>query len=163
MKNMKRKLVFLFTLLLLGTKPIISFAISEKNTSDNKVVHPMIAHKLYEKAKANKNWKSAFITGKHHQVVFMNISPSTNPKNEIGMETHPFDQIILIVEGKGKTDLAGEISEANAGDMIFIPQGMPHNVINLSQKDALKIISFYSDTDIPAHSIYKTKETESKS
>jgi mannose-6-phosphate isomerase-like protein (cupin superfamily) len=51
----------------------------------------------------------------------------------------------------------------NSGDMIFIPQGTPHNVINLNQKDDLKIISFYSGTDIPANSIYKKKELESNS
>ena len=163
MKNTRKKLIFLITLLTVGTIPILTFATSEKNASDNKVIHPLVTHQLFEKAKENKNWKTAFVTGKHHQVVFMNISPSTNPKNEIGIETHPFDQIILIVEGKGKADLAGEMSEVNSGDMIFIPQGTPHNVINLNQKNDLKIISFYSDTDIPANSIYKKKEVESKS
>lgn len=163
MKNKRQKLVFLITFLTLGIIPILTFATNEKNASDNKAIHPMVTHQLFEKAKANNDWKSAFVTGKHHQVVFMNISPSTNPKNEIGMETHPFDQIILIVEGKGKADLAGEMSEVNSGDMIFIPQGTPHNIINLNQKDDLKIISFYSDTDIPASSTYKKKEDESKS
>jgi len=47
--------------------------------------------------------------------------------------------------------------------MIFIPQGTQHNVINLNQKDDLKIISIYSDTDIPANSVYKKKEAEPSS
>lgn len=153
----------ILSILTLGLIPMASLAQSEKMNSENKNIHPLVTHQIVEKAKANNNWKTAFVTGKHHQVVFMNISPSTNPKNEIGMETHPFDQIILIVEGKGKADLAGEKSAVNSGDMIFIPQGTQHNVINLNQKDDLKIISFYSDMDIPAESIYKKKEDEAKS
>lgn len=160
LRTIKKNLSILLTI---GLMPIASLAQSENMKSENKDIHPMITHQLFEKAKANNNWKSAFVTGKHHQVVFMNVSPSTNPKNEIGMETHPFDQIILVVEGKGKADLAGEMSEVSSGDMIFIPQGTPHNVINLNQTDNLKIISFYSDTDIPASSTYKKKEDESKS
>ena len=162
MKKIKITIKILSILSTIGLIPIASLAQSEKMQAENKDIHPMVTHQLFEKAKANNNWKTAFVTGKHHQVVFMNISPSTNPKNEIGMETHPFDQIILIVEGKGKADLDGEMSEVNAGDMIFIPQGTRHNVINLNQKNDLKIISFYSDTDIPAESIYKQKEDESK-
>jgi len=100
MKSTRKKSSFLATLLTGGIIPALSFAVSEKNVSDNKVITPTVTHQLFEKAKANNNWKFAFVTGKHNQVVFMNISPSTNPKNEIGMEIHPFDQIILIVEGK---------------------------------------------------------------
>lgn len=119
------------------------------------MVNPMVAEKLFEKVKSNDNWKLAFATGKHAQVVFMNVSPQTNPKNEIGMETHAFDQVIIIVDGNGKVDLNGKISNVNAGDMIFIPEGTQHNVINLDPKKPLKLISFYTETDIPANSILK--------
>lgn len=138
----------------------LSFADS-KNTKEGLTVDPMIAEKLFEKAKSNDNWKSALVTGKHAQVVFMNVSPLTNPKNEIGMETHAFDQVILIVDGKGKVELNGKISNVNAGDMIFIPEGTAHNVINLDPKKPLKLISFYSETDIPANSIIKKKSDAS--
>lgn len=160
MKEIGTKRKFLATLLAIGLIPMASLAQNEKMNSENKNIQPTVTPQLIELAKKNDNWKVAFLTGKHNQVVFMNVSPSTNPKNEIGVETHPFDQIILIVEGKAKTDLAGDMSEVKAGDMIFIPQGTPHNVINLNQKEDLKIISIYSDTDIPAHSVYKKKETE---
>lgn len=156
MKEMRTKRILLATFIV-GLIPMASLAQSEKRNRENKIIHPMVTHQLFKRAKENNNWKLAFMTGKHNQVVFMNISPNTNPKNEIGMETHAFDQIIFIAEGKGKADLNGEISTVKSGDMIFIPEGTPHNVINLDPKKALKIISIYSDTDIPADSTYKTK------
>lgn len=115
---------------------------------------------LFEAAEKNENWKTAFQTGTQMQVVFMNVSPATNPKNEIGMEKHPFDQVILIVEGKGEAVLEGKRLPFAEGDMIFIPKGTEHDVVNTSKKGELKVASFYSQTDIPAGSVYKTKADE---
>ncbi len=133
-----------------------SFASSEKNTADNKI-NTVITPQIFEMAKKNENWKLALVTGKDAQVVFMNITPKTNPNNEIGMETHEFDQVIFVVEGQAKSILNGKNSTVAAGDMIFIPQGTPHNFINLSAKKPFKIISVYSATDIPENAVYKTK------
>ena len=132
------------------------------NLTDNRISKPMVVQQIYGKALENQNWKLAYATGKNAQIVFMNISPLTNPKNEIGMEIHPFDQVIMIVKGNAKVDLDGEISMATVGDMIFIPQGVAHNVINLGKDEALKILSFYSDTDIPADSIIEKKAVDTE-
>lgn len=123
----------------------------------NDEIQPIVVAQFLEKAKKNNNWKTAFITGKQEQIVFMNVSPLTNPDNEIGMEEHPFDQAILIVEGKGKAVLERQTSIVKEGDMIFIPQGTPHNIINLDQTKGLKLISFYSETDIPKGAVYGKK------
>lgn len=118
---------------------------------------PMVAHQFIEEAKKNVNWKTAFATGKQEQIVFMNISPVTNPNNEVGQEVHSFDQVILIVEGNGKAVLNGKTSMVKEGDLIFIPQGTQHNIVNLNEKKELKLVSFYSQTDIPKGAKYKTK------
>ncbi len=123
---------------------------------------PMVVQDFLKEARKNTHWKAAIATGKQEQVVFMNVSPQTNPNNEIGVEIHPFDQVILIVEGKGKAVLDGKISPVKEGDMIFIPQGISHNVINLDQKKALKLISFYSATDIPNGAIYAKKSDQTE-
>lgn len=136
-----------------------SFAGVEANMSNHQIDAVAIPQ-IFEKAKKNDNWKFAFLTGKNAQVVFMNISPNTNPNNEIGMETHKFDQIIFVAEGDGKAVLNGKSSTVKSGDMIFIPQGVAHNVINLDANKSLKIISVYSDTDIPANSMYQKKSDE---
>jgi mannose-6-phosphate isomerase-like protein (cupin superfamily) len=125
-------------------------------------IQPMVVSGFLEKAKKNNSWKVAFATGENEQVVFMNISPLTNPKNEIGMEIHPFDQVILIVEGNGKAILNNKTSLVKDGDMIFIPKGIQHNVINFSKNKDLKLISFYSDNDISKDAEYKKKADEPK-
>lgn len=122
------------------------------------LINPIVAHDIFDKAKSNRNWKMAFVTGEHAQVVFMNVSPTTNPKNEIGMETHPFDQVIFIVFGNGKAILDTKVTIVNAGDMIFVPKGIPHNVINMDTKEPLKLISVYSSNDIPTGAVIKTKD-----
>jgi quercetin dioxygenase-like cupin family protein len=123
----------------------------------NNEISPVVVAQFFEKAKKNNNWKEAFVTGKHEQIVFMNVSPLTNPDNEIGMEEHPFDQVILIVEGKAKAILGTETSIVKEGDMIFIPQGISHNIINLDGAKGLKLISFYSEIDIPRGAVYGKK------
>lgn len=128
----------------------------------NGKIKPLVVSQFFEEAKKNSNWKTAFATGKQEQIVFMNISPMTNPNNEIGLEVHPFDQVILIVEGSGKAILNGKASKVKSGDMIFIPMETPHNVINLDEKRELKLISFYSETDIPNGAVYKKKSDEPK-
>lgn len=119
---------------------------------------PFVAHQFIEEAKKNTAWKMAFATANHEQIVFMCVSQITSKKNEIGMEVHRFDQVIFIVEGSGRAVLDGKETDCKAGDLIFIPEGTQHNVIN--QGKELKLISFYSATDIPEGSVYKKQSDE---
>jgi quercetin dioxygenase-like cupin family protein len=149
------KKAFIATLLVSG---FISPSLFAGSTDEaNKTINPVISSKIFEMAKKNENWKLALVTGKEAQVVFMNITPKTNPNNEIGLETHQFDQVIFVVDGQAKSIVNGKKSMVSAGDMIFIPQGIPHNFINLNVKKPFKIISIYSDTDIPKNAVYKQK------
>ncbi|KTC84776.1 MULTISPECIES: cupin domain-containing protein [Legionella] len=150
------KIAFISTLLISGLNSPLLFA-GSKATAINNKINAVISSKVFEMAKKNENWKLALVTGKDAQVVFMNISPKTNPNNEIGLETHQFDQVIFVVEGQAKSVLNGKKSTVTAGDMIFIPQGVPHNFINLNVKKPFKIISVYSATDIPENAAYKQK------
>lgn len=136
---------------------LFSFCMIEEMFAADLQPHAEISTQIFNHVKQNNNWKLAFLTAKKAQIVFMSISPDTNPKNEIGMETHAFDQIIFIVEGKGKAILDGQTSLVKSGDLIFIPQGVKHNVINVNSNMPLKILSVYSSTDIPADAIYQKK------
>lgn len=152
-KTIRKKVALIvasLTIAMIGIAPISAEEVDGEFQS-------MVVRNFFEEAKKNNNWKTAFATGKNEQIVFMNVSPLTNPNNEIGMEVHPFDQVILIVKGTGKAILNEKTSMVKEGDMLFIPQGMSHNVINLDKKRELKLISFYSDTDIPKGAVYKKK------
>ena len=154
---MKYKSKFFFMVLIICFLfPIQTLAKKEQQMEQQ----PMVFSQVLDKAKMNTKWKTAFATAKHAQIVFMNITPDTNPKNEIGMEKHPFDQVILVVEGDGKTVLDGKTTIVHAGDMIFIPQGTNHNVINTNDNKPLKILSFYSSNDIKANSNYDKNSDE---
>ncbi|HBD7061909.1 TPA: cupin domain-containing protein [Legionella pneumophila] len=155
MRTIGIKIAFISTLLVSGLISPSLFA-GSKDAANNKI-NAVISSKVFEMAKKNENWKLALVTGKDAQVVFMNITPKTNPNNEIGLETHPFDQVIFVVEGQAKSVLNGKKSTVTAGDMIFVPQGIPHNFINLNVKKPFKIISVYSATDIPENAAYKQK------
>ncbi|EHL28972.1 cupin domain-containing protein [Legionella drancourtii] len=161
MKTNGIKIAFISTLLASSLISPSLFASSKETTVNNKI-NATISHKVFEMAKKNENWKLALVTGKDAQVVFMNITPKTNPNNEIGLETHKFDQVIFVVEGQAKSVLNGKKSTVTAGDMIFIPQGVPHNFINLNVKKPFKIISVYSATDIPENVAYKQKSDTPK-
>lgn len=156
MRETAIKIAFISTILVSSLISPLLFASSKEITVNHKI-NAVISHKVFEMAKKNQNWKLALVTGKDAQIVFMNINPKTNPNNEIGLETHPFDQIIFVVEGKAKSVINGKKSTVTAGDMIFIPQGVPHNFINLIMKKPFKIISVYSATDIPKNAAYKRK------
>lgn len=151
MKTLYRiKKYFIVFFLATSFANVLSFA----STSDSSAI---VSNQIFDKVKQNDNWKLAFLTAKDAQIVFMNISPSTNPNNEIGMETHKFDQIIFVVEGNGKAILDGKTTTVKSGDMIFIPQGVEHNVTNSNTNKSLKILSVYTSTDIPANSVFKKK------
>ncbi|HVV69324.1 MAG TPA: cupin domain-containing protein [Gammaproteobacteria bacterium] len=156
-RGLKGKLLTLSAVVVLSTLSTTAFPSNSANPGSDEVYNPQVVGQIFKSAEANNNWKLAFLTGKNAQIVFMNVSPATNPQNEIGMETHPFDQVILLVQGSGKALLNGKESAIKAGDLIFIPQGIQHNIINSNPNLPLKLISFYSNRDIPANAAYKTK------
>ena len=147
-------MVFISSLLVSSLISSSLFA-GSKETAINNKINAVISPKVFEIAKKNENWKVALVTGKDAQVVLMNITPKTNPNNEIGLETHQFDQVIFVVEGQAKSVINGKKSTVTAGDMVFIPQGISHNFINLNAKKPFKIISVYSATDIPENAAYE--------
>lgn len=155
-KVFRKKRSFTVTFLILAMLSTVLVS-SQNKENEYEKTQGVVVQNVLEKARKNDNWKTAFITGEQEQIVFMNISPRTNPNNEIGDETHTFDQAILIVEGIGQSILNGKASQVKSGDLIFIPKGVLHNVINQEKDKALKIISFYSETDIPKGAVYKTK------
>lgn len=142
---------FCFSLLASSLTPFLQAAVS---------IEPIVISQVNDVTKKNTNWKKALVTGKSEQVVLMNISPVTNPNNEIGVEVHSFDQVILIVEGKGKAVLEKKETLVKEGDMIFIPEGTQHNVINLNKSQPLKLMSFYSATDIPSGAVYPKRSDQ---
>jgi len=92
----------------------------------------------------NTNFRKVLYTGKHSQLVLMNIKP----KEEIGMEVHnENDQFFRFESGQGMVVVDGNEYMVEDGDAVVIPSGAQHNVINVSDDEELKLYTIYS----PAH------------
>lgn len=94
--------------------------------------------------RTNSNFRKVLYTGKHSQLVLMSLALG----EEIGMEVHPDnDQFFRFEMGQGKCIIDGNEYVVGAGDVIIVPVGAKHNVINISKTEELKLYTIYS----PAH------------
>ena len=101
----------------------------------------------------NKDFRRVLYTGKNSQLVLMSL----RPKEEIGEETHTLDQFIRVEAGSGVVVLDGVEHEISDGTAVVIPAGTKHNVINNSDRDALKLYTIYSPPEHRDGTIHKTK------
>lgn len=98
---------------------------------------------IREIALKNDLFKTVVFINDHSKLTVMNLRPG----QDIGIENHPFDQFIYIVEGSGVASL-NEYNMIFADDFaISIPAGTTHNIINTGITD-LKLYSLYSSSDI---------------
>ena len=110
-------------------------------------------------AQRNSFFRTVLWTGRHLQLTLMCV-PSGG---EIGLERHPnTDQLLCIKAGNGTVMMGSCKEKANfrrrvsAGDAIFVPAGMWHNLIN-SARCPMKIISVYAPPQHPHGTIHPTK------
>jgi mannose-6-phosphate isomerase-like protein (cupin superfamily) len=110
---------------------------------------------IEEKTENNTNFRQVLFTGKHAQLVVMNLKPS----EEIGMEVHQnVDQFFRFEEGDGKVIINGEENIVSDGMAVVVPAGAEHNIINTSADKELKLYTIYSPPNHPDGTIHKTKE-----
>jgi len=106
----------------------------------------------------NNNYRQVLYTSAHSQLVLMAIAA----KSEIGMEVHPDnDQFFRFEQGSGKVSIDGNEYDVADGDAVVVPAGAQHNVINVSENEALKLYTIYS----PAHhqdGIVRTTKAEAE-
>lgn len=108
----------------------------------------------------NNDFRRVLYTAKHCQLVLMSLQP----QEEIGLETHPEnDQFLRFEGGRGACFIDGNEYKVADGDAVIVPAGARHNVVNLSETEALKIYTIYSPPhhrDGTVHTIKKEAETD---
>jgi mannose-6-phosphate isomerase-like protein (cupin superfamily) len=116
---------------------------------------------IEELVSKNSFFRQVVYTSKHTQLVLMALKPG----EEIGMETHADnDQFFRFEEGEGKAVIDGNEYVLGAGDVVVIPSGAQHNIINTSQTNELKMYTLYSPPHHRDGVVHKTKaEAESDS
>ena len=106
---------------------------------------------------ANEDYRRVLFTGPYTQLVLMTLRPG----EDIGLETHDgHDQFIRVEAGTGYVELDGERHELHDGCVVVIPSGAKHNVVNSSQRDALRLYTLYSPPEHPDGTVQRTKADE---
>jgi mannose-6-phosphate isomerase-like protein (cupin superfamily) len=96
-------------------------------------------------AVVNNNYRKVLYTGEHMQLVLMSLKPG----EEIGDEIHlKSDQFFRFESGKGKCTVNEAVYEVTSGDIVLVPAGAKHNVINTDATTDLKIYTIYA---LPNH------------
>ena len=104
---------------------------------------------------ANSFFRQVFHTSKNFQLVVMALKP----KEEIGFEVHEGnDQFFRFEQGLGKAIIDDTEYELKDGDVIIVPQGAKHNIINTSETDYLKFYTIYGPPHHMDKTVHKTKE-----
>ena len=102
----------------------------------------------------NTDFRHVLYTGKHSQLVLMNLKPG----EEIGEEVHTtIDQFFRFEKGEGVVSIDGVKHKVADGDAVIVPAGAKHNVINSSKTTDLKLYTIYSPPEHVDGTIRKTK------
>jgi mannose-6-phosphate isomerase-like protein (cupin superfamily) len=102
----------------------------------------------------NNDFRRVLYTARHCQLVLMSLQP----KEEIGLETHPEnDQFLRFEGGRGTVFIDDNQYEVGDGDAVIVPAGARHNVVNLSDTEPLKIYTIYSPPHHKDGVIHSTK------
>lgn len=104
---------------------------------------------------SNENFRKVLYTGKHSQLVVMSLLPG----EDIGKEVHDnVDQFFRFESGEGKAILNDEEIVFGEDDVLVVPAGTVHNIINTSQTQKLKLYTIYSPANHPDGTIHATRE-----
>jgi mannose-6-phosphate isomerase-like protein (cupin superfamily) len=96
---------------------------------------------IEKNAVANTNFREVLYTAKNMQLVLMSLKPG----EEIGMEVHKeSDQFFRFESGTGKCIVDDTEYLIKEGDVIIVPLGAHHNVINTSSTADLKLYTIYA-------------------
>lgn len=107
----------------------------------------------------NSYFRQVLFTGKHTQLVLMSLRPG----EDIGMEVHDgLDQFFRFEKGVGKVLIDGKEYEVKDGDVVIVPGGSEHNIVNTSKTEDLKLYTLYSPPNHPDATVHKTREEAMK-
>lgn len=102
----------------------------------------------------NDNFRKILYTAKFSQLVLMSLKPSA----EIGEEVHDVDQFFRFEKGIGEALVEGKSQMVRDGDIVIVPAGTKHNIINSSATEPLKFYTLYSPPHHRDRVIHVTKQ-----
>jgi mannose-6-phosphate isomerase-like protein (cupin superfamily) len=103
-------------------------------------------------AKDNDYFRKVLFTGAKGQLVLMSLRPG----EAIGEEIHEVDQVIYVVDGEGKVVIEHVAQAFDKGDIVYVPAGTLHNVIN-TEEESMKLFTVYAPPQHPDRTVHRTK------
>lgn len=103
----------------------------------------------------NQNFRQVVYTGKHLQLVLMSLKVGEDIGEEVHKDT---DQFFRFESGSGKCFIDGHEYRVKDGDVIVVPAGARHNVINTNPKEELKLYTLYAPPHHKDGLVRATKE-----
>jgi mannose-6-phosphate isomerase-like protein (cupin superfamily) len=89
----------------------------------------------------NNNFRKVLYSGHHLQLVLMSL----NVGEDIGAEIHKDnDQFFRFEGGSGKCVIDGNEYNVKDGDVIVVPAGAKHNIINVDGAKKLQMYTIYA-------------------
>lgn len=109
---------------------------------------------ITEAARTNEAFRRVLYTSPGGQLVVMHLKPG----EDIGLETHDdVDQYIWIVQGRARATLDGQESTLEPGDVLVVPRGTRHNIINASSDQPVQLFTVYTPPEHPDGTIHQTR------
>ena len=107
----------------------------------------------------NKDFRRVLYTGEHSQLVLMTLQPG----EQIGLEVHTdTDQFFRFEGGIGEVVINETTYEVGDGDVVIVPAGAEHNVVNLSSSEPLRLYTIYSPAHHQDQTAHATKADETE-
>lgn len=100
------------------------------------------------------------VTRRTGSTSFINGITILEPSAAIPMHTHNCEESVLMLEGSAVAEIDGVEYPVNAGDITFIPAGIPHRFRNVSATDGMRILWTYASIDA-TRTLVETGETRS--
>jgi mannose-6-phosphate isomerase-like protein (cupin superfamily) len=101
----------------------------------------------------NRFFRKEIFTTPLSQLVVMSVEPG----EDIGLETHHLDQVLVFVAGRADSYLDGHRGSVGPGDVVVVPAGTQHNFVN-SGDEPLKLYTVYAPPEHAPGTIHRTKE-----
>ena len=109
---------------------------------------------IEDATKENSNFRKVIFTGTYCQLVVMSLLPG----EDVGEEVHGnLDQFFRFEDGEGKVIMGDEEIRVGEDDVVIVPAGGKHNIINTSTDEPLKLYTIYSPPNHPAETVHATK------
>lgn len=103
-------------------------------------------------ARENQDFRRVLYTTKNTQLVLMAVQPG----DDVGLEIHDLDQVLVFVAGQGKSLLGGKEGAIGPGTVTVVPAGTEHNFINTGN-EPLRLYTIYSPPEHAPGTVHATK------